>query len=343
MRNYFFAIFLSHLRRRLTRGHPPDGRTLTRRPCPVHLCLGRSTGPPPGHPDPPAVREETSSVSSSIGVVDAVILGVVEGLTEFLPVSSTGHLKITEGLLDIDVDDKSVVGFTAVIQVGAIAAVIVYFFKDIVRIVSAWGRGVAHKSQRQDRDYKFAWWVVYATLPIVVVGIAMKPLISGPLASLWVVAGSLIVGSGVMWYAESAGGSRARRRGEAEVTLKDSMLVGSSQILALLFPGFSRSGATISTALILGLDRVAATRLSFFLSIPALTGAGLYELKDATEGHSSATALVVGTLVSFVVAYASVAWLLKFVAKHSINGFAVYRVLVGIALIGMLATYVLDA
>ncbi|WP_436773832.1 undecaprenyl-diphosphate phosphatase [Yinghuangia sp. YIM S09857] len=282
-------------------------------------------------------------MSSSIGVMDAVILGVVEGLTEFLPVSSTGHLKITEGLLGIDVDDKSVVGFTAVIQVGAIAAVIVYFLKDIVRIVSAWGKGIAHKEQRHDRDYKFAWWVIYATIPIVIVGIAMKPLIHGPLASLWVVAGSLIVGSGVMWYAESVGGKRGRRRGEAEVTLKDAMLVGSSQILALLFPGFSRSGATISTALILGLDRVAATRLSFFLSIPALTGAGIYELKDATEGHTSGLALAVGTGVSFVVAYASVAWLLKFVSKHTINGFAVYRVLVGLALIGMLASGYLDS
>ncbi|MCF2530409.1 undecaprenyl-diphosphate phosphatase [Yinghuangia soli] len=282
-------------------------------------------------------------MSSDIGVLDAVILGVVEGLTEFLPVSSTGHLKITEGLLGIDVDDKSVVGFTAVIQVGAIAAVLFYFLKDIVRIVSAWGRGIGDKAQRQDRDYKFAWWVIYATIPIVIVGIAMKPLIHGPLASLWVVAGSLIVGSGVMWYAEVASGTRARRRGEDEVTLKDAMLVGSSQILALLFPGFSRSGATISTALILGLDRVAATRLSFFLSIPALTGAGIYELKDATGGDTSVTSLIVGTAVSFVVAYASVAWLLKFVSKHTIKGFAIYRVVVGFALIGMLASGFLDS
>lgn len=284
-------------------------------------------------------------MSASIGVVDAVVLGIVEGLTEFLPVSSTGHLKITEGILGIDVGDKSVVGFTAVIQVGAIAAVLVYFFKDIARIVGAWFGGLTHKERRAERDYKFAWWVIFATVPIVVVGLAMKPLIDGPLASLWVVAGSLIAGSAVMWYAESSSGgsNRARRRGEAEVTFKDAMWVGSSQILALLFPGFSRSGATISTALVRGLDRVAATRLSFFLSIPALTGAGLYELKDATGGDTSLVALAVGTIVSFVVAYASVAWLLKFVSKHTINGFAVYRILVAVALIGMLATNYLDA
>jgi undecaprenyl-diphosphatase len=121
------------------------------------------------------------------------------------------------------------------------------------------------------------------------------------------------------------------------------MVVGTSQILALLFPGFSRSGATISTALIRDLDRVAATRLSFFLGLPALTGAGLYELKDATSGGVGATALVVGTVVSFVVAYASIAWLLKFVAKHSFNSFVVYRIVVGIVLIGLLATNTLDA
>ncbi|MDJ0343567.1 undecaprenyl-diphosphate phosphatase [Streptomyces sp. H10-C2] len=277
---------------------------------------------------------------SAIGVGQAAILGVVEGLTEFLPVSSTGHLKITEGLMNIPVDDKAVVGFTAVIQVGAIAAVLVYFFKDIVRFASAWGRGVVNKRERDNHDYKFAWWVVYATIPIVVVGLLAKPLIESTLASLWVVAGSLIFGSIVMWVAEQM----ARfKRGEDEITLKDAMIVGSSQILALLFPGFSRSGATISTALIRDLDRVAATRLSFFLSIPALTGAGIYELKDATGGGVGAVSLAVGTLVSFVVAYASISWLLKFVAKHSFNVFVVYRIIIGVLLFGLLSTNVLSA
>lgn len=277
---------------------------------------------------------------SAIGVGQAAILGVVEGLTEFLPVSSTGHLKITEGLMGIPVDDKAVVGFTAVIQVGAIAAVLVYFFRDIVRFASAWGRGIANKGERGNHDYKFAWWVIYATIPIVVVGLLAKPLIDGPLASLWVVAGSLIGGSVVMWVAEQM----ARfKRGEDEITLKDAMIVGSSQILALLFPGFSRSGATISTGLIRDLDRLAATRLSFFLSIPALTGAGLYELKDATGGGVDVLSLVVGTLVSFVVAYASIAWLLKYVAKHSFNIFVVYRIIIGILLFSLLGTGVLSA
>ncbi|POX43828.1 undecaprenyl-diphosphatase [Streptomyces sp. Ru72] len=260
-------------------------------------------------------------------------------MDRILPVSSTGHLKITEGLMGIPVDDQAVVGFSAVIQVGAIAAVLLYFLKDIVRIVSAWFRGLFNKQERYHHDYKFAWWVIAATVPIVVVGLAAKPLIDGPLASLWVVAGSLIVGSGVMWCADQMG---RHKRGEDDTSFKDAMLVGSSQILALLFPGFSRSGATMSTALILDLDRVAATRLSFFLGIPALTGAGLYELKDALGTGVGAAPLAVGTVVSFVVAYASIAWLLKFVAKHSFNAFVIYRIVVGVALLGLLATGVLS-
>ena len=277
---------------------------------------------------------------SAIGVGQAVILGVVEGVTEFLPVSSTGHLKMAEGLMNIKVDDKAVVAFTAVIQVGAIAAVFVYFFKDIMRFVTAWLRGLTNKRERDNHDYKFTWWVIYSTIPIVIVGLAAKSLIDGPLGSLWVVAVSLIGGSIVMWAAEQM----ARfKRSEADVTFKDAMIVGTSQILALLFPGFSRSGATISTALIRDLDRMAATRLSFFLGLPALTGAGLYELKDATGGGGSATALGVGTLVSFVVAYGSIAWLLRFVAKHSFNSFVIYRIVVGFIIIGLLVSNVLDA
>ncbi|MFI9604001.1 MULTISPECIES: undecaprenyl-diphosphate phosphatase [Streptomyces] len=277
---------------------------------------------------------------SAISVGQAVVLGVVEGVTEFLPVSSTGHLKITEGLMGIPVDDASVVAFSAVIQVGAIAAVLVYFFKDIVRIMSAWFRGLAHREERYHHDYKFAWWVIFATMPIVVVGLAAKPFIEGPLGSLWVVAGSLIAGSVVMWCADQMG---RHKRGEDDTSFKDAMLVGSSQILALLFPGFSRSGATMSTALILDLDRVAATRLSFFLGLPALTGAGIYELKDALGENVGAVPLAVGTVVSFVVAYGSIAWLLKFVAKHSFNAFVVYRILVGLLLFGLLGTGVLSS
>ncbi|MCA1220014.1 undecaprenyl-diphosphate phosphatase [Streptomyces sp. 8L] len=276
---------------------------------------------------------------SAINIGQSVVLGAVEGLTEFLPVSSTGHLKIAEGLMNIPVENASVVGFSAVIQVGAIVACILYFFKDLVRIVAAWGRGLVNKEERYHHDYKFAWWVIAATVPIVVVGLAAKPLIDGPLASLWVVAGSLIVGSGVMWAADQMG---RHKRGEDDTSFKDAMLVGCSQILALLFPGFSRSGATMSTALVLDLDRVAATKVSFFLGIPALTGAGIYELKDALGTGVGAAPLAVGTLVSFLVAYASIAWLMKFVASHSLNSFVIYRIIIGVLLFGLLGTGVLN-
>ncbi|TYB42168.1 undecaprenyl-diphosphate phosphatase [Actinomadura chibensis] len=277
---------------------------------------------------------------SVINVGQAVVLGIVEGLTEFLPISSTGHLKIAEGLMDIPVEDESVIGFTAVIQSGAIAAVLVYFFADIVRITKAWGRGIVNPSERYHHDYKFGWWVIFATMPVVVVGVAADDLIHGPLASLWVVAGSLIVGSVVMWLADRYG---KHKRGEDDTSFTDAMLIGSSQILAMLFPGFSRSGATMSTGLLLGLDRVAATRLSFFLGIPALTGAGIYELPSALGSGAGTVPLVVGTVVSFVVAYASIAWLLRFVARHSFTSFVVYRIAVGLLLFALLGAGTLNA
>ena len=168
-----------------------------------------------------------------------------------------------------------------------------------------------------------------------VVGLLAKPLIDGPLGSLRVVAGSLVAGSVYMWCADRLG---SHERPESSITLVDSLVVGASQILALLFPGFSRSGATISTGLIRGLDRVAATRLSFFLSIPALTGAGIYELKDAVGGSVGTAPLVAGTVVSFVVAYASIAWLLRFVSHHTFDVFVFYRLGVAVLLTGLLVS-----
>lgn len=274
----------------------------------------------------------------TIGIGAAALLGVVEGLTEFLPVSSTAHLKIAESILGLQTDDTAVVAFTAVIQVGAIAAVLVYFLRDIARIVGAWFRGLAHAEHRDDHDYRFAWWVIAATVPIVVVGLAAKPLIDGPLAGLWVVVASLVAGSAYMWWAERADAAPGRvARPEGQVTFADSMVIGTSQILALLFPGFSRSGASISTGLLRGLDRVAATRVSFFLSIPALTGAGLYELKDAVGGDIPISSILVGTLVSFVVAYGVIAWLLRFVAHHRFTVFIGYRLALAVVLSGLLA------
>jgi undecaprenyl-diphosphatase len=263
----------------------------------------------------------------------AVVLGIVEGLTEFLPVSSTGHLTIAEKLLGLDVADDAVTGYTAVIQMGAIAAVVVYFCRDIWRIASGWVRGLLKPELRGELDHRMGWYVIVGSIPIGVVGLLAKGLVTGPLRSLWVVAVALILWSAVMVYAERRG---RQTRAERDLTLKDAVAVGVVQCIALV-PGVSRSGATISTGLLVGLDRVAATRLSFFLSIPALVAAGLFELKDALSGSIGVGETVVGTLVSFVVAFGSVAWLLRFVAGHSISRFVPYRVALGVVLLVVLA------
>ena len=272
-------------------------------------------------------------------LIDALILGIVEGLTEFLPVSSTGHLTITEKLLGLRIDDPAVTAFTVVIQMGAILAVIVYFRHDIWNITRAWVSGIVKPEVRGTFDYRMGWYVIAGSVPIVVAGLLGESLITGALRNLWWVAGALIVWSGVMVLAERVG---RQQRTEQDLTLRDSVLIGVVQVVALV-PGVSRSGATISAGLFAGLDRVTATRMSFFLAIPALMGAGLKELPTALGGDISVATTVVATIVSFVVAYASVAWLLKFVAGHSITWFVGYRVVVGAVLLVLLGTGVITA
>ncbi|WP_117215658.1 undecaprenyl-diphosphate phosphatase [Allorhizocola rhizosphaerae] len=268
----------------------------------------------------------------------AVVLAIVEGITEFLPISSTGHLTITEKLMGLPIDDPSITAFTAVIQVGAILAVLVYFAKDIGRLASAWGKGLVSSPARQSPDYKMAWYVIAGSIPIGIVGFLGKDLIKGPLRSMWFVAGSLIVWSAVMAFAEYAA---TQTRSEKELTLKDTLIVGLAQCLALI-PGVSRSGATITTGLLRDLDRVTATRLAFFLGVPALVAAGIYELPDALE-KIDLSILLIGNVVSFLVAYASIAWLLKFVAHHTMMSFVWYRVGLGGLIIVLLATGTISA
>ena len=263
----------------------------------------------------------------------AVLLGVIEGITEFLPVSSTGHLTIAEKLVGLRVDDAAVTAYTAVIQMGAIAAVFVYFWRDIVRLTSAWFRGIFSAPARREFDYKFGWYVIAGSIPIGIVGFVGQDLVKGPLRNLWWVAGALIVWSFVILFAEHAA---TQSRSERQLTLTDTVIIGLAQCIALI-PGVSRSGATITTGLLRDLDRVTATRLSFFLSIPALTAAGLYELKDALDGSIGIVPIIVGIVVSFLVAYAAVAWLLRFVAHHSLAAFVWYRVALGAVLIAALS------
>ncbi len=271
--------------------------------------------------------------------LDAVILGIVEGLTEFLPVSSTGHLTIVEKMLGLTVDDPDVTGFTAVIQMGAIAAVVLYFVRDIAQIIKAWCLGLVKPEWRGHRDFRMGWYVILGTIPVGIVGLLLKDVIKNDLRSLWVVAIALIAWSAVMWAAER---SARQERSEKQLNLTDALVVGIVQCVSLV-PGVSRSGATISAGLFRGLDRVTATRISFFLSIPALLAAGLFELKDALGGSISVGETLVGTVVAFVVAYATVAWLLRFVAHHPITWFVPYRVALGVVLLALLATNVISA
>jgi len=269
-----------------------------------------------------------------VDFIEAIVLGIVEGLTEFLPVSSTGHLTIVEKLLGLPIDDPAVTAFTVVIQMGAILAVVWYFRRDIWNITRAWITGVVRPEVRGTFDYRMGWYVIVGSVPIVVVGLLGESLITGALRNLWFVAWALILWSVVMVAAERVG---KQERGERELTLRDSILIGVVQCVALV-PGVSRSGATISAGLFVGLDRVTSTRMSFFLSIPALMGAGIKELPTALSGDIPVASTIVATIVSFVVAYASVAWLLKFVAGHSITWFVGYRVALGVVLIVLLST-----
>lgn len=272
-----------------------------------------------------------------LSYLDAIILGIVEGLTEYLPVSSTGHLTVAEKLRGLPIDDPAITGYTATIQIGAILATLFYFWTKISRLARAWALGLRNPDAR-DHDYTLAWAVIVGSLPVGVVGFFARDIISGPLRSLWVVAGALIAWSAVMWIAEvrydryvAAG----RQRGEDDVTVRDGIILGLIQCFSLI-PGVSRSGATISAGLFGGINRVVATELSFFMAIPALVAAGLFGLRDVNTTLIPIGPMLLGVVISFIVAYASIAWLLRFVASNSLRPFIYYRVPAGLLLIAAL-------
>ena len=270
-----------------------------------------------------------------MNLFQAIILGIVEGLTEFLPVSSTGHQTIVAGLMGLQIDDPSITSFIAVIQIGAIAALVIYLRQDIWRLLKAWVRGLGSAEARRDPSYREAWLVIIGSLPIAVVGVVFRDFIKGPLRSLWVVAIALIVWGVVMLIAEYVA---KQDRHEKDLDLKDALIIGGTQALALI-PGVSRSGATISAGLMLGIDRVTAARFGFLLGIPALAGAAVLEVPDAIRAGGVGLFLtLVGTAVSFVVAYLTVAWMLRFVSRHTIRVFVWYRWALAVALIIALST-----
>ena len=270
----------------------------------------------------------------------AIIIGIVEGITEFLPVSSTAHIGFFTSLFGYGAADPSVVAFTAIIQIGAISAAVIYFWKDIIRTAKGFLVGLFNKSKRQNFDYKFGWAVIIGSVPIVLAGLFFQELIETAVRSLWWMVVGLIGFTAVLWWADKYG---SRSRAEKDVSLKDAIFIGLMQAVSLI-PGVSRSGASTAAGLLAGFDRVTTTRLAFFLGIPALVGAGMLQLVshyDEIGGGVGWTATVIGTVVSFAVGYICIDWLLKFVANHTFKVFIWYRLALGLVLAALLVAGIL--
>ncbi|OBK41294.1 undecaprenyl-diphosphatase [Mycobacterium sp. 1245111.1] len=269
-----------------------------------------------------------------------VVLAVVQGLTEFLPVSSSGHLAIVSRLFFADDAGAS---FTAVTQLGTEAAVLVYFARDIVRIVTAWFKGLLNPAHR-GVDYRLGWYVIIGTIPICVLGLLFKDQIRSGVRNMWVIATALVLFSAVIALAERLG---RQSRNVDRLTWRDAVVVGVAQTLALV-PGVSRSGSTISAGLFLGLERELSARFGFLLAIPAVFASGLFSVPDAfhpvLEGMSATgPQLVAAMAIAFVVGLAAVAWFLRFLLRHSMYWFVGYRVVAGVAVMILLATGAVSA
>ncbi len=273
--------------------------------------------------------------------LQVVVLSIIQGLTEFLPVSSSGHLAIASKLF---FQGDAGASFTAVSQLGTESAVLVYFFRDIVRILKAWFNGLLVKAHRDNPDYRLGWYVIIGSIPIAVLGLLFKDLIRSDVRNLWVIATAMLVFSAVIAAAEYF--SRQDRH-IGQLTWRDGLFVGIAQCLALV-PGVSRSGATISAGLIRGLDRPLSARFGFLLAIPAVFASGIFSLPDAfhpvSEGMSATGAqLAVSVVITFVIGFAAVAWLLRFLTHHAMYWFVGYRVILALTLMVLLATGVVSA
>jgi undecaprenyl-diphosphatase len=264
-----------------------------------------------------------------------VVLAVVQGLTEFLPVSSSGHLAIVSRIF-FDADAGA--SFTAVTQLGTEVAVLAYFARDIVRIIKAWLLGLRDAAQR-NADYRLGWYVIIGTIPICILGLFFKDEIRSGVRNLWVIATALVVFSAVIAVAERLG---RQSRHVDQLNWRDAIVVGVAQTIALV-PGVSRSGVTISAGLFLGLERELAARFGFLLAIPAVFASGLFSLPDAfhpvREGMSATgPQLLVATVIAFVVGLSAVAWFLQFLVRHSMYWFVGYRVVAGAGVLILVAT-----
>jgi undecaprenyl-diphosphatase len=259
--------------------------------------------------------------------LEAIVLGIVQGLTEFLPVSSSAHLRITSAIF---FGEDAGASFTAVTQLGTEAAVLLYFAKDIFRITKTWIVGIWDRSVRSSLDYRMAWYVIIGSIPIGLFGYLFKDQIRSAARNLWLVSIMLVAFALVLAFAEYWG---RQTRTIEHFQLKDGIVMGFAQAMALI-PGVSRSGGTLTAGLFLGLTREAAARYSFLLVIPAVVMSGLFSIPDvfdkSGEGLTPSVAqMVVATLIAFGLGYASIAWLLRYVAHHTLYAFVLYRVALG--------------
>jgi undecaprenyl-diphosphatase len=263
----------------------------------------------------------------------AVFLGVLQGLTEFLPISSSAHLRIFPEVLGWGDPGAA---FTAVVQIGTELAVLIYFRKDIWRIGSIWVRAQFNRDLRGAPDVRMGWFIIVGSMPIVVLGVALKDIIERDFRNLWIIGTTLIVLGVVLGIAERVG---RHTRPIEQLTWRDAVLLGLAQACALV-PGVSRSGATISMGLFLGFEREAATRYAFLLAIPAVVGAGLFELPGIPGGENAygPVPTFVATVAAFVVGYAAIAWLLRYVSTKSYMPFVIYRIALGSFTLIMLGT-----
>jgi len=271
-----------------------------------------------------------------VNALQAVVLGVVQGLTEFLPISSTAHLRIVPALLGWDDPGAA---FTAVTQLGTLAAVLIYFRRDLVRIGWTWLRSLRDPALRGELDARLGWYIGLGTIPIGIFGFLFKDSIETGARNLTLIAAALIVLGLVLAYAERVG---RRDRGVESLNLRDGLVIGAAQAVALI-PGVSRSGSTISAGLFLGLRRADAARYSFLLSIPAVVLSGLFELRNIGGGGGpGATSTAVATVLAFVVGYASIAFLLRFLVNHSTLVFVGYRIALGVLVLVLVAANVIS-
>jgi undecaprenyl-diphosphatase len=273
--------------------------------------------------------------------IEAIVLGIVQGLTEFLPVSSSAHLRITSAIF---FDKDAGASFTAVTQLGTEAAVLLYFAKDIWRITRTWVVGIWDRSVRSELDYRMGWYVIVGSIPIGVFGLVFKDQIRTAARNLWLVATVLIVFAFVLAFAEYWG---RQTRTIRDFTMRDGVVMGLAQAAALV-PGVSRSGGTLTAGLFLNLTREAAARYSFLLAIPAVVMSGLFSVPDVFDNSGDGSIptpaqMIVATAIAFGVGYVSIAWLLRYVAHHTLYAFVLYRVALGSLVLALLITGTISA